>query len=91
MVQGLQRVDVDRSKVTLVFDNERRNPQIIKKIENAIDSGYNICLWPGNIEQKDVNEMVLSGKSLADIKLIIDSNTYNGLSAKMALSTFKRI
>lgn len=91
MMQGLQRVNLDRSKVTLVFDNERRNPQIIKKIENAIDSGYNICLWPSNIVQKDVNEMVMSGMSVADIKLIIDSNTYNGLSAKMALSTFKRI
>ena len=91
MVQGLQRADLDRSNVTLVFDNERRNEQIIKKIESAIDSGYNICLWPSNIEHKDVNDMVLAGMNIADIKMIIDNNTYNGLSAKMALSTFKRI
>lgn len=90
MLQGANNSGIDKSRITLVFDNERRNAQIIKKIDSCIESGYNVCIWPDSVVQKDINDMIMAGMTLADIKLIIDSNTFSGLSAKMALSTFKR-
>lgn len=80
---------LDKSMVTVVFDNERRNPQIIKSIDNCIKSGYNVCLWPNHIQEKDINDMVVNGMNNADLKLTIDANTHKGLSALMALSVFK--
>jgi hypothetical protein len=73
------------------MDNERRNKQIIEHIEKCIDLGYNICLWPDNVEHKDINDMVLAGMSEVEIKGIIDSNTYHGLQAKMKLVSWRRV
>lgn len=88
VVDGL---NIDKQLVTFVYDNERRNKEIIRVIEKAIERGYNVCLWPEHIEQKDVNDMVLAGVKPADIKLIIDNNTYSGLSAQIALASWSRV
>ncbi len=82
--------ELNKDKVVVVFDNERRNPEILKSVEKCIEAGYNVCLWPDHIKHKDINDMVLSGMSTADIKLTIDANTHKGLSAKLALSVFRR-
>lgn len=88
VVDGL---DVDKDLVTFVYDNERRNKEILRVMDKAIERGYNICLWPEHIEQKDINEMVLAGTKPADVKLIIDNNTYKDLEAKMAMVTWSRV
>jgi hypothetical protein len=88
VVDGLS---VDKQLVTFVYDNERRNKEIIRVIEKAIERGYNICLWPDHITQKDINEMVLAGMKPADIKLIIDNNTYSGLQAQVALASWSKV
>ena len=75
----------------LVMDNERRNVQIIEHIEKCIDLGYNICLWPDNIEQKDINDMVMAGYTTDQILDMIDTNTYHGLAAKMKLVSWRRV
>jgi len=69
-----------------------RNKEIVKKIEKVIDQGYKVCIWPDNIEQKDINEMVLKQDlSGPMVQHIIDQNTYQGLSAKMRLQTWSRV
>jgi hypothetical protein len=75
----------------LVMDNERRNVQIIEHIEKCIDLGYNICLWPDHIEQKDINDMVMAGYTTDQILDMIDTNTYHGLAAKMKLVSWRRV
>lgn len=82
----------DPSKVTIVFDNERRNKQLLKIMENAISSNYNVCFWPRGILEKDINDMVLArgNTALMDIKMIIDMNSYNGLRAHMALAEYTK-
>lgn len=90
IVSTLEYSDLNKDNITIVFDNERRNTQINKKIAQAIDRGYNICLWPDTVHSKDVNDMIINGMNVADIKMIIDSNTHSGLAAKLALSAFKR-
>ena len=49
-----------------------------------------MVIWPSGNEYKDINEMVMNKYSIADVKLIIDENTYDGLPARMALSTWRR-
>lgn len=75
----------------LVFDNEPRNIDIVKRIDSSIDHGYNVCFWPSEILQKDVNDMVLAGRKPADVQLIIDVNTFSGLAAKLKLASWKKV
>lgn len=76
--------------VVLVYDNERRNKDIVKQIEQSIDKGYNVCLFPESVRGKDINEMVQNGLTSDDIKSIIDSNTVSGLAAKLKFTHWKR-
>ena len=80
-----------KSKAVIVFDNEPRNKEIVGNIEKYIQSGFRVCLWPDGIHEKDVNEMILKGLQPADIKLIIDNNTFIGLGGLMKLNTWKKV
>lgn len=91
MIQAQAMLKLDPKKCVVVMDNEPRNGDIVKRIESCLNMGYGVCLWPHGIEQKDVNDMVLAGMSPIDIKMVIDVNTYRGLEAKLALSTWKRV
>ena len=70
-----------------VFDNQPRNAELVKIIESLPDT-YNVCIWPNNIQQKDINEMFLVGLEVEDI---INSNTYNGLRRKLAFSKWRKV
>jgi transcription elongation factor Elf1 len=74
-----------------VFDNEPRNPHIVKFMQKAIAKGRTLCIWPQNIASKDINDMVLEGMTPTDIKCIIDSNTFTGLKAKVQFDLWKKI
>ena len=71
-----------------VFDNEPRNREIVNRISKPIDRGEQVVIWPNNILEKDLNDMVLSGH---DVQTVIKSNTYVGLEAKLKFNTWKRI
>jgi len=72
----------------LVFDNEPRNKQIVNRYEKAISSGENIVIWPKEVKEKDINDMVLSG---LNVQHIVESNVYSGLEAKVKLIDWKKI
>jgi len=80
---------IDKKNATIVFDNEPRNHEIVKKIEKYIDLGFNVSIWPDYIPYKDINDMIVNGMS--NIENIIVENTFQGLSAKMKLSSWKRV
>ena len=71
-----------------VFDNEPRNREIIERINKTIDRGDQIVIWPSNIHEKDINDMVLSGHN---VKSIVESNTYSSLQAKIKFNYWKKI
>ena len=75
----------------VVFDNERRNPELVKKMGQIIEDGFTICFWPKNIKQKDINDMVLNGLSSKIVEDTINKNKFSGLSAKMALSDWSKV
>ena len=71
-----------------VYDNEPRNKQIVDRITAAIDRGDQVVIWPDGIEEKDINDMVLAGHNPASL---VESNTYQGLQAKLKLSHWKKV
>ena len=81
---------LDKTKVVLVFDNEPRNKEIVAKMEHAIDNHFNVVVWPEMIEEKDINDMVLSGFSPDEIQDIISKNTFVNLRAKMEFVSWKK-
>ena len=71
-----------------VFDNEPRNREINSRISKVIDRGDKVVIWPQNIEEKDINDMVLGGH---DVKNVLESNTFSGLKAKLKFNSWKKI
>jgi len=74
-----------------VFDNEPRNKDIVRHMKRAIDMQKNICIWPKNIVEKDINDMVCAGMIGSDIQGIIDRNTHCGLKAKLEFELWKKV
>lgn len=79
---------MDDSNAVYVLDNEPYKIETIGIMEKLIDSGKNICIFPSNITEKDINDMASSG---LDPKKIIDQNTYNGLKARLVFNKWKKI
>jgi hypothetical protein len=83
--------DIDKwgiSDPIWIYDNEPRNREILSRIERTIDSGAKVVIWPSGIDEKDINDMVMSG---LDVQSVIKLNTYSGLEAKLKFNTWKRI
>lgn len=71
-----------------VYDNEPRNSQIVARMEKVIDTGYPVVIWPSDVKEKDVNDMVMAG---LDVQSVVESNTYSGLEAKVKLLSWKKV
>ena len=72
--------------VVFVYDNEKRNKEIVKKMDRIIANNQKIVIWPRHVIQKDINDMILNN---VDVMNIIEHNTYQGLTAKTKLLEFK--
>ena len=75
-------------EVVFVFDNERRNKEIINRMQKAIEKGYEIVIWPTSIKEKDLNDMHVAGH---DVQSLVEFNTYQGLEAQVKLSEWKKV
>jgi len=71
-----------------VYDNEPRNREIVNRISKTIDRGDKIIIWPNEIVEKDINDMVLAGH---DIMSVLKSNTYSGLEAQIKFNNWKKV
>jgi len=83
--------DVDRwgiSDPVWIYDNEPRNREILSRIERTINSGAKVVIWPDNVDDKDINDMVMSG---LNVQSVIESNIYSGLEAKLKFTTWKKV
>ena len=79
---------LEGSDLVFVYDNEPRNKEIVRRISDTIERGERVVIWPSNVTQKDINDMVLSGHRVQEI---VESNTYQGLKAKLQFTTWKKI
>ena len=80
-----------KSKAVYIFDNEPRSEIIIAKMKKLIDNNYQVFIWPKNIKDKDINDLIISGLSPVEVKKIISSNTFSKLSARQQLNNWKEI
>ncbi len=71
-----------------IYDNEPRSKEIVARIFRTIDRGESVVIWPRNIGEKDINDMVLAGH---DVQSVVESNVYSGLKAKLQFNTWKKI
>lgn len=90
LVSQLQLTDLPKENIVAIYDNEPRNKEIVSKIEKAIEAGYRLCIWPTNIEHKDINDMVLAGYTPEQVKEIIDACTYSGPTAKLHFAIWRK-
>jgi hypothetical protein len=82
-----------KENAILIYDNEPRNTEILKKIEEVIELGWTVCLWNDMrvSEFKDINDMVNGGLSPETITDIVDNCSFNGLSAKLKFMEYKKV
>ena len=71
-----------------VYDNEPRNREIVNRITKSIDRGEKVVIWPNDIQEKDINDMVIAGH---DVQSLVQLNTYQGLEAKVKLTEWKKV
>ena len=71
-----------------IYDNEPRSPEITRRLQSAISSKQTVVIWPNNILEKDINDMILAGH---DVQSMVECNTYSGLEAQLQFNTWKRI
>lgn len=74
-----------------VLDNEPRNKEVVKKYEKIIRKGHRIVIWPDNIHKKDINEMVINGKSPKDLRKLLLENTLHDLEALLKFNNWKKV
>ena len=86
----LQLLNVERRRLTVVIDNQPRNREVCAILGKVIAAGYNVVIWPGNIEGKDINELVLGGMSLPAVKELLDNNTFSGPRATFEFNLWRK-
>jgi len=86
----LELLEYPKDNMTIIVDNQPRNKEVCKVIENLIEKNYNVVVWPQSLIEKDINDMVKAGKSPASVKLMIDKFTFNGLQARANFYAWKR-
>ena len=85
----LNLLKLDPKSTTVVYDNEPRNKHTIERMFKSVDKGYNVVVWPNELKQKDINDMVLAG--ISGIQNYIDDHTYCDLTAYLKINQWKKI
>jgi DNA-binding CsgD family transcriptional regulator len=52
---------------------------------------HSIVIWPDTIGEKDINAMIMSGKTQSEIQNIISSNTFKGIRAQLKFNQWKKV
>ena len=80
----------DNTPMTFILDNEPRNKQICAYVEKLIELGREVCIWPKDVPEKDINDMAYR-MSTRKIQKMIDENTFSGLEATLKFNEWKKI
>lgn len=79
------------TNAVIIVDNEPRNKEIVKQLGKYIEEGYSVCMFPDFVMEKDINEMILYGKTPGEILEMINTNTFSGLEAKLRYGTWRKV
>lgn len=87
-LEHIPQIQAHRDHCVVVVDNQPRNPEVADITKKYVDLGYQVCIWPESVAEKDINDMVLAG---LDVQELIDANTYSGLMAKLQYSKWRKV
>ena len=90
-VLGFNKVKMLPKDTVIIPDNDRRNSDVLKSMKNLLEDGYPMVLWPDDIQEKDINDMVMSGKTKEEIETIIRNNTYQGNMALLKFTNWRKV
>lgn len=79
--------DLAELDLVYVYDNEPRNKQITDRIEKHIKDGHSVVIWPKDVNQKDVNDMLLAGHN---VNSVVQSNSYKGLKSTLKFNEWRK-
>ncbi len=82
---------IENSELTIIFDNEPRNQQICKQMDNILNQGKKIVIWPDWMKSKDINDMIVDGYIKERIQEIITDNTFSGAAAQLRFAEWRKI
>lgn len=89
-VAGSDLLKITSEKAIFVFDNEPSNKNNHKKMIDVIERGFRVVCWPSFINEKDINDMILSGKDVNYIRKMLLSCTESGQAAHLQLLKWMR-
>lgn len=76
--------------IVAIFDNQRRNKQIIANMKKVLDVGGQLFV-PRIMLSKDINEAVIAGAEASSIEKQINGCTYSGLQGYLELDKWSKI
>ena len=82
--------NLNGENVVLIFDNQPRNKQVVKRVESFAQRGYAMVIWNSNWTYKDINDAVLSGLSSSQVEHLLNKSTFKGLALKLAIRDWKK-
>lgn len=77
-------------KLIFVMDNEPRNKEVVNTLLQIAKENGIVCVWPNNIVEKDINDMILNGYSTSELKNIIMNNIFQGIEATFKILTWRK-
>lgn len=81
---------LNNDNLVLIYDNEPRNREIVNLLGKSIENGHKVCIWDSDVKEKDINEMILKGKTIDELISIIQSRTFSNLQARLEFSKWKK-
>lgn len=81
----------DKSKYAIVLDNQPRSESVLKKYEKYINDGFQMVIWPENVADKDINQMIIDGSTQQEIQQMLVNNTYSGIKLKIMFAQWRKL
>ena len=78
-----------KSNLVIVGDNEPRSREIVKILHKNIKLGYKVCMLPHSVKEKDINDMILAGRTIDEVVALVNENTFQGLAAEARFMNWK--
>jgi len=75
-----------------VLDNQPRNKEVVDNYFKLIGNNHKIVIWNESFsDKKDINAMILDGKSKEEVFNFIKQNTFSGLRARVEFNKWRKI
>jgi transcription elongation factor Elf1 len=79
------------TNATIVMDNEPRNKDIVRQMSKYIESGFSVAMYPDYVQEKDINDMILAGRTPEEVLDLINTNTFSGMEAKLKFADWRKV